>query len=356
MKILVTGSAGFIGYHLTKRLAKEGHHVVGLDNLNHYYDVRLKLDRLADLGIDTYEIAMGKRIMRSTSSSFQFIKMDLKDDGKLLRLFEEMNFDLVFNMAAQAGVRYSIEKPQTYVDSNLVGFANLLEACRHFPVQHLIYASSSSVYGANTTVPFQTTDNVDHPVSLYAATKKCNELMAHSYSHVFKIPTTGLRLFTVYGEWGRPDMAAMLFAKAIMNDQPIKVFNNGDMSRDFTYVGDIVEGLIKVMEQPPKTNNATPSVPYYIYNLGNSRPVNLMEYINTLEEVLGKKAEKIMYPLQKGEMKDTYADVSDLIEKFNYQPDTPLKKGLKAFANWYLNYYHKDTAANLALDTGSHKN
>lgn len=342
MNILVTGSAGFIGYHLAKRLIDDGHKVVGLDNLNHYYDVRLKLDRLAELGIDAYQIAMGKTEIQSNTSDFKFVKLDLTQDAELMDLFKKEAFDLVFNMAAQAGVRYSIEKPQSYVDSNLVGFANLLEACRHFPVKHLIYASSSSIYGANKEIPYRTDAAVDHPISLYAATKKCNELMAHTYSHLFKLPTTGLRFFTVYGEWGRPDMAAMLFAKAIMNDQPIKVFNNGDMSRDFTYVGDIVEGLIKVMQQPTVQNEAISSkAPYHIYNIGNSQPVRLLDFIKALEAAIGKEAEKQMYPLQQGDMKDTYADVSDLIERFQYQPRTSLQTGMQAFADWYINYYHK---------------
>jgi UDP-glucuronate 4-epimerase len=342
MKILVTGCAGFIGFHLVKKLITMGHEVVGLDNLNHYYDVRLKLDRLAELGIDVYEIAMGHTSIKSKiNKGFEFKKLDLITENELFSLFEKEQFDYVFNLAAQAGVRYSIENPKSYVNSNLVGFANLMEACRRFPVKHLVYASSSSVYGSNKNIPFKTSDNVDHPISFYAATKKCNELMAHSYSHLFKIPTTGLRFFTVYGEWGRPDMATMLFAKAIMNNQPIKVFNNGDMSRDFTYVGDVVEGLVKVMAKPPvqKGDNDL-KAPYEVYNIGNSKPVNLMEFIKTMESILGKEAEKIMYPLQQGDVKDTYADVSDLIEKFDYQPKTSIRDGLTAFANWYLKYYH----------------
>lgn len=338
MKILITGSAGFIGYHLAKRLINEGHEVVGIDNLNHYYDVKLKLHRLADLGIDVYEIAKGKMTIQSSISSFRFIKLDLKEDLELMEIFQLENFEIVLNMAAQAGVRYSIENPQTYITSNIVGFANLLEACRHYPVKNLVYASSSSVYGNTKSTPFKTSDMVDKPISLYAATKKSNELMAHTYSHLFDLPTTGLRFFTVYGEWGRPDMAAMLFAKAIMSDKPIKVFNHGKLSRDFTYIGDIVEGILKVMNRTTDNNNIEN---YKIYNIGNSEPVNLLEFIETMEDVLGKKAIKEMYPMQQGDVETTYADVSDLINEFDYRPKTTLKVGLSAFAKWYLKYYHK---------------
>ena len=340
-KILVTGAAGFIGYHLSNRLLKDGHEVVGLDNLNHYYDVRLKLDRLSQLGIDAYEIAMGKAEMKSKSQKFRFYKMGLENEGELDDLFAAEKFDIVFNMAAQAGVRYSIEQPATYVQSNIVGFANLLESCRHHAVQHLIYASSSSVYGNSKSTPFKTTDNVDHPISLYAATKKSNELMAHTYSHLFKVPTTGLRFFTVYGEWGRPDMATMLFAKAIMKGDPIKVFNNGDLSRDFTYVGDIVEGLIQIMEQSPARTGANGRTDelYKIYNIGNSQPVNLLEFIEIMEETLGKKAIKEMYPMQPGDVEQTYADVTDLVENFGYEPKTPLREGIQYFTDWYIDYF-----------------
>ena len=345
MKILVTGSAGFIGFHLVQSLLNEGHKVVGLDNLNHYYDVTLKLDRLAELDIDAYQIAMGKTTIDSNNDAFRFYKLDLVEDAKLMEIFEKEKFDIVFNLAAQAGVRYSIEHPQSYVKSNLVGFANLLEACRSYPVKHLIYASSSSVYGSNKEVPFKTEHNVDHPVSFYAATKKSNELMAHAYSHLFKIPTTGLRFFTVYGEWGRPDMATMLFAKAIMNDRPIKVFNNGKMSRDFTYVGDIVEGMIKVMHggvNASKVAQSKTSAPYKVYNIGNSKPVNLLEFIETMEEVLGKKAKKDFMPMQQGDMENTYADVEDLKKDYGYQPHTPLRAGIQRFADWYKSYYYRE--------------
>ena len=347
MKILVTGSAGFIGYHLSKELTSLGHEVVGLDNLNHYYDVRLKLDRLANLGIDAYEIAMGKTCTESKTLNYRFFKLDMKQESETFELFKNEKFEVVFNLAAQAGVRYSIDQPQAYVNSNLIGFANLLEACRHFPVKHLVYASSSSVYGNSKTSPFKTTQNVDHPISFYAATKKCNELMAHSYSHLFKIPTTGLRFFTVYGEWGRPDMATMLFAKAILNNDPIKVFNNGDMSRDFTYVGDIVQGLIKVMENPPSkvVNDIQFSEPpYAIYNIGNSKPVRLLDFIQILEKSLNKETKKVMYPMQQGDVKDTYADVTDLINKMGYHPNTPLEEGIKAFADWYVGYYEYESS------------
>ena len=335
MKILVTGSAGFIGFHLARKLIKQGHEVVGLDNLNHYYDVRLKLDRLKVLGIDAYTIAMGETHIQSKYPNFSFIKMGLENKSELVQLFEKEKFDVVYNLAAQAGVRYSIENPESYINSNVVGFAHLLEACRHYSIKHLIYASSSSVYGLNGEVPFKVSDNVDTPISVYAATKKSNELLAHSYSHLFKLPTTGLRFFTVYGPWGRPDMATMLFAKAIMNDQPIKVFNNGKMSRDFTYIDDIIDGLIKVMER------STEDELYRIYNIGNSKPVNLLEFIETMENALGRKAEKIFMPMQPGDMENTYADVTDLMQDFEYQPDTPLATGIEHFANWYLKYYHQ---------------
>lgn len=334
MKILVTGSAGFIGFHLSQKLVEQGHQVIGLDNLNHYYDVRLKLDRLKVLGIDAYSIAMGETYIKSKYANYAFVKMDLENKSELINLFEKEKFDVVYNLAAQAGVRYSIENPESYINSNVVGFAHLLEACRHYSIKHLIYASSSSVYGLNDEIPFKVSDNVDTPISVYAATKKSNELLAHSYSYLFKIPTTGLRFFTVYGPWGRPDMATMLFAKAIMNDQPIKVFNNGNMSRDFTYIDDIVNGLLNVM------NRKTTADLYKIYNIGNSKPVNLLEFIETMEDSLGKKAEKIFMPMQPGDMENTYADVTDLMEDFDYQPSTPLAQGIEHFANWYLKYYH----------------
>ncbi len=344
MKILVTGSAGFIGFHLAKWLIKENHEVVGLDNLNHYYDVKLKLDRLAKLGIDAYGIAMGKKIIESTTSNFRFAKMDLQNQSSILDLFKSEKFDIVVNLAAQAGVRYSIENPQAYVNSNLLGFANLLEACRQYPVKHFIFASSSSVYGANKSIPFKTSDKTDQPRSFYAATKKCNELMAYSYSYLYNIPTTGLRFFTVYGEWGRPDMAPMLFAKAILGGQPIKVFNEGKMSRDFTYIGDIIEGIMRIINQKKESSTSDKEVNYKLYNIGNSKPVKLLTFIETLEQVLKKKATKVMYPMQPGDVVNTYADVSDLINDFNYQPKTSLLEGLTAFANWYVKYYHNEAS------------
>lgn len=340
MKILVTGSAGFIGFHLAQRLIADGHDVVGLDNLNHYYDVRLKLDRLAELGIDAMEIAMGKPEMHSKSNSFRFLKADLAEDAKMMRLFEKERFDIVFNLAAQAGVRYSLEQPQAYVKSNLVGFANILEACRAYPVKHLIFASSSSVYGLNKSVPYRISDHTDQPISLYAAGKKSNELMAHSYSYLFNLPITGMRFFTVYGEWGRPDMATMLFAAAVMHGKPIKVFNHGNMTRDFTYVGDVIEGLVKVMERPPQKETLSDQTPpYKIYNIGNHNPVNLLEFIETIEETMGTTTEKIMLPLQQGDMKDTYADVTELVKDFGYKPETTLEEGIAKFVRWYKDYY-----------------
>ena len=342
MKILVTGAAGFIGFHLSKHLLQLGHEVVGIDNLNHYYDVRLKLDRLKELGIDAYSIAMGMPEISSYTGPFRFFKMDLHDHNALFELFATESFQIVFNLAAQAGVRYSIDQPGTYVQSNVVGFANLLEACRHYPVQHLIYASSSSVYGNTKDIPFKTSQNVDNPISLYAATKKTNELMSYSYSHLFNLPTTGIRFFTVYGEWGRPDMATMLFAKAITNGEPIKVFNNGKMSRDFTYVGDIVKGLVQIMNKSVQQplDDTSGKIPYKIYNMGNSQPVNLLEFIEVMEETLGKKAKKEMYPLQAGDVLDTYADVSDLKRDFDYQPNTSIWEGLRHFSNWYNAYFN----------------
>lgn len=344
MKILVTGCAGFIGFHLSRTLIAQGHLVVGADNLNHYYDVKLKLDRLKELGIDAYEIAMGKSQIKSIFSDFLFVKLDIADGPSLSALFKKENFDLVYHMAAQAGVRYSIENPQSYVESNLVGYANLLEACRHTQVKHLIYASSSSVYGNNERIPFSTSDNVDHPISFYAATKKCNELMAHAYSYLYGLPTTGVRFFTVYGPWGRPDMAAMLFAKAILDGQPIGVFNEGNMSRDFTYIDDIIGGLIKIMNRHElplhKQYYNSINSQYKIYNIGNHKPVNLLRFIEIMEEALGQKAKKKMMPLQAGDVENTYADIEDLILDYNYLPDTSLEEGIGKFVKWYLQYYH----------------
>jgi UDP-glucuronate 4-epimerase len=332
-KVLITGAAGFIGSALALRLLERGEHVVGLDNMNDYYDVSLKEARLARL--TGYE-------------NFCFVKMDLADRDGMEKLFANEAFDSVVNLAAQAGVRYSLENPHAYIDSNIVGFTNILEGCRHNEVKHLVYASSSSVYGANESMPFSVHDNVDHPLSLYAASKKANELMAHTYSHLYGLPTTGLRFFTVYGPWGRPDMALFLFTKAILEGRPIDVFNHGNMKRDFTYIDDIVEGVIRVLDQPAKANPrwsgerpdpGSSKAPWRVYNIGNSAPVGLMEYIEALEDALGKKAEKRFLPMQPGDVPATWADVEDLSLDVDYRPATPVKKGVKRFVEWYKDYY-----------------
>ncbi|SDT96501.1 NAD-dependent epimerase [Desulfobacula phenolica] len=333
MKILVTGVAGFIGFNLSSRLLKEGHHVYGIDNLNDYYDVNLKKNRLSI--IEKY-------------LNFKFILGDIADREKIKILFETYQFDYVVNLAAQAGVRYSIENPGSYIDSNLVGFGNILEGCRHSGVKHLIYASSSSVYGLNTHMPFSVRHNVDHPISLYAASKKANELMAHTYSYLYNLPTTGLRFFTVYGPWGRPDMALFLFTKAILKNEPIKVFNNGDMQRDFTYIDDIVEGVVRVMHNVPKAdpdwssdtpNPSSSCVPYKLYNIGNNQPVALMEFVEAIETAIGKKAVKDYLPLQAGDVPATYADVNDLIKDTGFKPSTSIEEGIQNFVEWYKDYY-----------------
>ncbi|MBF2035114.1 MAG: NAD-dependent epimerase [Leptolyngbyaceae cyanobacterium T60_A2020_046] len=328
MSILVTGAAGFVGFFLSQRLLNEGHHVYGIDNLNDYYDVSLKRDRLAQL---------------DPLPGFTFEKLDLADRNGMQALFQQKTFDCVVHLAAQAGVRYSLQNPYAYSDSNLSGFLNILEGCRHRHVPHLVYASSSSVYGANRKVPFSTHDNVDHPVSLYAATKKANELMAHAYSHLYGIPMTGLRFFTVYGPWGRPDMAYFKFVDAIARDRPIEVFNHGQMQRDFTYIDDIVEGIVRVMKTPPQTQTATddhPSTaPYKVYNIGNNNPVSLMRFIEVIEAAMGKTAEKIMKPMQPGDVPATYADVDDLMRDVGFRPDTPLEVGIDKFVHWYRSYY-----------------
>ena len=333
MKILVTGTAGFIGFHLAKKLLDQGHTVIGLDNINDYYDVSLKYGRLNELGIDKSNLEDNKSLQSSTYSNHKFIKANLEDAETLNKLFETQKFDAVCNLAAQAGVRYSIENPHAYISSNIVGFMNILEACRNYNVKNLSYASSSSVYGLNKEQPFKTTDQTDTPVSLYAATKKSNELMAHTYSHLYNIQTTGLRFFTVYGPWGRPDMAPMLFTDAILNDRAIKVFNHGKMSRDFTYVDDIVDGIVKVINNPS---------PYNIYNIGNNSPVNLMEFIETIENALDKKATKNFMDIQPGDVESTFADVSGLIEDFDYKPETPLSHGVDEFVKWYRGFYKYD--------------
>jgi UDP-glucuronate 4-epimerase len=331
--VLVTGVAGFIGFHLTRRLLKDGYQVVGVDNLNPYYDVALKEARLEAL---------------KDESNFIFIKMDLTDRNQLGALFSRQAFDVVVNMAAQAGVRYSIENPYAYVDSNLVGFVNLLECCRHHSVKHFVFASSSSVYGANTTMPFSVHHNVDHPVSLYAATKKANELTAHTYSHLYRLPSTGLRFFTVYGPWGRPDMALFLFTRAILEDQPIKVYNHGKMQRDFTYIDDIIEGVVRVMgklpEANPHWNGAAPdpgtsSAPYKIYNIGNNNPVELIKFIEVIEAALGKRAQKEFMDLQPGDVVATYADVDDLMQDVGFKPATPIEVGVERFVEWFKDFY-----------------
>ncbi|PNK22198.1 capsular biosynthesis protein CpsI [Bacillus thuringiensis] len=335
MKILVTGVIGFIGFHLTKRLLDQDIDVIGVDSINDYYDVILKKDRLKIL---------------EKKTNFEFYKLDISNKEKLNQIFKEKKVNIVINLAAQAGVRYSIENPDTYIDSNLVGFINILEACRQYNVEHLIYASSSSVYGANTSIPFSTKDSVNHPVSLYAATKKANELMAHTFSHLFNIPTTGLRFFTVYGPWGRPDMAYYSFTRNIIEENTIKVFNNGDMRRDFTYIDDIVEGIIRLLDNPPIYNekwdraNPDPSssyAPYKIYNIGNNTPIKLMDFINTLENLIGKKAKIEFLPMQPGDVKETYADISDLQDDVGFYPSTTIEEGLTQFVNWYKNYYAK---------------
>jgi len=353
MKILVTGAAGFIGFHLAKKLLNRGDEVVGLDNINDYYDVNLKYARLDELGIDARHSELDSKskhhlIQSSKYKKHKFIQADLADGDSINQIFESENFDAVCNLAAQAGVRYSIDNPHAYINSNVVGFMNILEACRHNGVKNLSYASSSSVYGLNKSQPFKTSDHTDHPVSLYAATKKSNEMMAHTYSHLYHIHTTGLRFFTVYGPWGRPDMAPMLFTDAILNDRPIKVFNNGEMSRDFTYIDDIVDGIIKVIDNPaqissewnPKEPNpSVSSAPFKIYNIGNNAPVALMEFIETIEHALGKKAEKNFMPMQDGDVVSTYADTSELINDFDYKPNTDLRSGISEFVEWYRKFY-----------------
>jgi UDP-glucuronate 4-epimerase len=348
MKILVTGTAGFIGFHLANRLIERGDEVVGLDSINDYYDIRIKYGRLSVAGINQNEIAYNHLIQSKKKSNYRFIKLNLEDKTNIDKLFEKEKFDKVSNLAAQAGVRYSLTNPQVYIDSNITGFLNILEACRHYPVAHLCYASSSSVYGLNEKQPFSTSQNVDHPISLYATSKKANELMAHTYSHLFQIPTTGLRFFTVYGPWGRPDMALFLFTKAILEDKPIDIFNQGKMQRDFTYVDDIVEGIIRVIDQPPVGNanwsglNSDPSIskaPYKIYNIGNSSPVLLMDFINSIEKELGKEAKKNLLPMQPGDVPSTWADVSDLVENLKYKPNTSVSQGIKRFVEWYKDFY-----------------
>jgi UDP-glucuronate 4-epimerase len=378
-KILVTGSAGFVGFHIVRKLLERGDTVTGIDNINDYYDVSLKYARLAETGISGEAEKWHVPVKSTKYPGYTFIRMNLEDRDRLTELFKQERFDKVCHLAAQAGVRYSLENPYLYIESNIVGFLNILEACRHNNIKHLVYASSSSVYGNNTKMPLSTSDNVDHPVSLYAATKKSNELMAHTYSHLFGLPTTGLRFFTVYGPWGRPDMALFLFTKAILEDKPIKVFNNGNMVRDFTYIDDIVEGVIRVLDKEPSSSEASAkedkniaasakkseniaasakedetsealaeediytanTTPYKIYNIGNSAPVKLMDYIKAIENKLGKTAKKEYLPLQPGDVPHTEADVADLIEDLRYKPCTMVEEGIEKFIEWYENFYVK---------------
>ena len=339
MKILVTGAAGFIGFFTAKVLLEKGHTVVGLDNINDYYDVNLKFSRLEQLGINRKDAEVFNTTCKSSNPHFSFVRMNLEDREALPQLFETEKFDIVCNLAAQAGVRYSLENPETYIDSNLVGFLNILECCRHNTIKHLVYASSSSVYGLNKKIPFGTEDNVDHPISLYAATKKSNELMAHTYSHLFSIPTTGLRFFTVYGPWGRPDMAMFLFTDAIVNDRPIKVFNHGKMERDFTYVDDIVEGVVRIIEKSPQSRIDAKEL-YKVYNIGNNNSVKLLDFIKEIEFNLEKTADKNMMDMQPGDVERTWADVDELIKDYDYQPNTSIKQGVKSFIDWFKGYYN----------------
>jgi UDP-glucuronate 4-epimerase len=374
-KILVTGAAGFIGFHTVQALLKSGYQVVGLDSINDYYDIGLKFSRLSELGIDRKAMPPSKddtitgehgsgldqeglSAVKGTSAviestlfpDFSFIRLALEDASSLMQLFEKHRFDAVIHLAAQAGVRYSLTHPHAYIGANITGFLNILEACRAYPVKHLVYASSSSVYGKNTHMPFSTSDNVDHPVSLYAASKKANELMAHAYSHLYGIPATGLRFFTVYGPWGRPDMALFIFTKAILEGQPIQVFNKGDMLRDFTYVDDIVEGIIRIMVRPASANPdwnadipdpASSSSPHRVYNIGNAKPAQLITFISALEKALGKTAIKELLPMQPGDVPATFADTSPLEQDFGYKPNTPIEEGIKAFVDWYRGYYRE---------------
>lgn len=333
-RVLVTGAAGFIGFHLSKRLLAASKEIIGIDNLNDYYDVSLKKNRLDIL---------------QTSDNFSFHKIDLANRAELEKIFKKSNVDVVVNLAAQAGVRYSLENPHAYIDSNIVGFLNVLECCRHYEIKHLVFASSSSVYGANTKMPFSVHHNVDHPVSLYAASKKANELMAHTYSHLFNLGCTGLRFFTVYGPWGRPDMALFLFTKAIIEGKPIRIFNHGKMKRDFTYIDDIVEGIVRVMGKLPQPNPhwqgdapdpSSSYVNYKIYNIGNNQPVELMDFVNAIEDALGKSAIKEFFDLQPGDVPSTYADVDDLINDVGFKPATGIKEGIGKFIDWYKTYYN----------------
>ena len=348
MKILVTGTAGFIGSFIVERLAYRGDDVIGLDSINDYYDVNIKYGRLEKDGIDRSAVKEGRLVKSSKYRNYSFIRMKLEDRQGLEKLFITEGFDMVCHMAAQAGVRYSITNPHAYINSNIIGFQNILEACRYNNVRHLTYASSSSVYGLNENYPFSTHDNVDHPISIYAATKKSNELMAHTYSHLYVMPTTGLRFFTVYGPWGRPDMALFIFTKAILEDMPIDIFNNGNMKRDFTYIDDIVTGIIKVLDNPPKGDSgwsgkdpdpSSSPAPYRIYNIGRNSPVSLMDFIDAIEKSLGRRAKKNFLPIQPGDVPTTWADLDDLVRDLDYSPRVEIKEGVESFVKWYLDYF-----------------
>lgn len=348
MKILVTGAAGFIGYHVVMRLLYDDNTVVGLDSINDYYDVELKYSRLAETGIEKESVTYNKQVASKKFANYTFYQLLLEDTIQLEQLFKVENIEAVIHLAAQAGVRYSLINPSAYIKSNITGFANILECCRNNNCMHLVYASSSSVYGLNDTIPFSTSQNVDHPLSLYAASKKSNELMAHVYSHLFALPTTGLRFFTVYGPWGRPDMALFLFTKAILENKPIEVFNNGNMQRDFTFVDDIVEGIVRVLHQPPKpdiawvssmSDHSSSTAPYKIYNIGNNASVQLMRFIEAIEKELNKTAVKEFLPMQPGDVPSTFADINDLIKEVGYKPATTVEEGIKKFIQWYKQYY-----------------
>ncbi|WP_413668660.1 NAD-dependent epimerase [Mucilaginibacter sp. Mucisp86] len=349
MKILITGTAGFIGYHLTQKLLTRGDTVVGIDNINDYYDVKLKHARLQDAGIKVSEIAYNKPVVSTRYPNYTFIKLDITDKENLEQHFRAHKFDAVCNLAAQAGVRYSLTHPEVYIDSNIKGFLNILECCRHFSIDHLVYASSSSVYGLNKKMPFSEHEIADHPVSLYAASKKANEMMAHTYSHLFNLRTTGLRFFTVYGPWGRPDMALFIFTKAILEGKPIQVFNNGNMLRDFTYVDDIVEGIIHTIDKPAERNYlwnaknpdpATSSAPFRLFNIGRGAPVNLLDFVTEIEKQVNKTAIKTLMPMQDGDVAETCADVSNLDEMLSYKPQVSVPEGVERFIAWYKMYYN----------------